>query len=417
MKHCIFCTYVILIAFSFICISCSGLEGKDALGRTRSQTVSGRPHGNGHSFGSDTSVYITALEFPRGYNWKKDTLYGNVDCKLVLFKNGARTLELPAKFDNQISPDPDTHRVIDGHLYTDYCTDGETIISRDGQSLFHYQGEELMSGFLVKDEDVYTLGQDRSGRGFSFRKNGEFIFKKDNGEIMGSMYDSAYEKGALYESGGHLYFSYYTTSISGKTLEKKYFLVDDGVEVRIDSEKVYDEIYDLRMFDGVLYKTVKVKGSHYPLSLFSGDSRSDLGKNNNIKVISAFILPYANDVLVQEIFVNTKSDNGFMSIWKSSGFVGSYNTDTDLYAEEDKLYAVEMNTSGYVYQFRFGAKSMKLSNKYYFISNHCATVENGHFYLALTSAGINMKPVFWKDADSSTVNIENGYVTSVSVCP
>jgi hypothetical protein len=398
-------------------MSCSGLDGNYSRGRTRSQTVSGKPHDNGKPYVSDTSVYLTALEFPRGYDWKKDTLYGKVNCKLVLFKNGSRTLELPAKFDSGISPDPDTHRVIEGYLYTDYCTDGETIISRDGRSLFHYQGEELMSGFLVKDGDVYTLGQDRSGHGFSFRKNGKSILKKENGEIMGGMYDSAYENGALYESGGHLYFSYYNTSISGKTVEKKYFLVEDGVAVRIDSEKVYDEIYDLRMSGGVLYKTVKVKGSLYPLSLFSGDSRSDLGKNYNIKVTSAFILPNANDIMVQETFVNTRSDSGFMSIWKASGFVGSYNTDTDIYAERGKLYAVEMDTSGYAYRFRFGSGSIKLSNKYYFISNHCATVENGHFYLVLTPACINKKPVLWKDSDSSTVNIENGYVTSVSVCP
>ena len=42
-------------------------------------------------------------------------------------------MKLPVGEEYHISPDPDMHRVIEGHLYTDYSTDKETIIKKDGQ--------------------------------------------------------------------------------------------------------------------------------------------------------------------------------------------------------------------------------------------------------------------------------------------
>lgn len=170
---------------------------------------------------SDT-LYVTGVEYPAGYDWVKDPEYGTVPCRLFMEKEGERIVEIPVGYSYETASDPDMHRCAKGHLYTDYSTDSETVIKRDGVELFRYPGREMISGFYVSDStDVYTLGQPRSGgSGFTFRRNGEVLLDVPSGCAVSD----------ISEKDGRLYLVYRTDALSdGSGRERQgYYIYADG---------------------------------------------------------------------------------------------------------------------------------------------------------------------------------------------
>ena len=146
------------------------------------------------------TLYVTGVEYPAGYDWIKDQDYGTVQCRLFLEKNGERIVDVPVGYFYETASDPDMHRCIGGHLYTDYSSDTETVIKKDGTDLFRYQGREMITGFHVSDScDVYTVGQSRSGeQGFRFRKNGQTLLSVDAGHAISD----------IHEKDGRMYLAY-----------------------------------------------------------------------------------------------------------------------------------------------------------------------------------------------------------------
>ena len=154
-------------------------------------------------------LWLSAVEYPAGYDWKRDTARGQVTCRLVLFCDGKRVVEIPVN-PGGVTPEPDMHRIVEGHLYTDYVTEGgETVIGCDGRECFRYSGRESLRGFLCEDA-VYTLGQNRDGPGFSCRKEGVEVYAGDEGAVVGSYGPGARRSGALYRDGTSLCFAWYT---------------------------------------------------------------------------------------------------------------------------------------------------------------------------------------------------------------
>ena len=197
----------------------------------------------------DTVVYMTAIEFPEGYDWRRDTSFGEVQGRLVLYRDSLRVLEVPAGPGYPAGLDPDLHHFAGGHIYTEYCTEGKTVIGRDGKTLFSYPGRELLCGLLVEGDDVYTLGRSRSGGGFSLRRNGEELFSRPDGGIAAHFSaNPAYLSGALYRDRGHMYFSYWRPLEEGSEI-KLWYVVEDGVESRVEVPD--GRMYDIRIRDGM----------------------------------------------------------------------------------------------------------------------------------------------------------------------
>lgn len=201
----------------------------------------------------DTVVYMTAVEFPEGYDWHRDSSFGEVPGRIVLYRDSIRILEIPAGPGCLAGTEPDLHHLVDGHVYTESCTDDATIIGCDGEILFSYPVRELLCGLLVEGKDIYTLGNSRSGRGFSLRRNGEELFSRPVGGIAAQISSRPdYLTGALYRDGGHMYFSYWEP-LGDK---KIWYIVEDGVETRVEVPD--EQVYDIRVKGGVLgFKFVK----------------------------------------------------------------------------------------------------------------------------------------------------------------
>ena len=147
-------------------------------------------------------VYLTAVRFPDGYAWDLDTCAVDGEVRIDLYRDGERVRSLPAG----ASVHPDMHRYMGGHLYLDWSTDTETIVSRDGAELFRFEGRESLRGFLVREDGVHTLGQDRDGNGFTYRIDGRILYRSETGAVLGGPEASGTPGGAFSEAGEDVYY-------------------------------------------------------------------------------------------------------------------------------------------------------------------------------------------------------------------
>ena len=164
------------------------------------------------------TLYVTGVEYPEGYDWYQDSEYGEVRCFIFLEKEGKKILRVPVGYEYETASDADMHRCFDGHLYTDYSSDTETVVKRDGHEIFRYDGREMLVSFYVKDESVYTLGVARSGEtGLTLRKNGKV--------------EAFYETGVLLsgfrEDAGRLTFAFFQGSDYSPSCFE-YYVYDEG---------------------------------------------------------------------------------------------------------------------------------------------------------------------------------------------
>lgn len=204
--------------------------------------------GGGPSARRDTTILVSGVVFKDGYDWRSDTLYKKADGYLVLLRNGEPVLSLKAGSGNGISLDPDMHHLIGGHLYTEYAGTDKTIIGMDGDILFSYYGREMLCGLLVEGKDVYTLGADRGGDGFTLRKNGTEMLSRREGKVLGRMSENpAYPGGALYRDRGHLCFCYSRKPASGGG-DTECVMVIDGEESAFPLAN--PSSFDIRIVDG-----------------------------------------------------------------------------------------------------------------------------------------------------------------------
>ena len=245
---------VALLALATSCLTKEGKNGishleafPDRYRETRRDGGGGAPSHARY----DTVVFVAAVSFPEDYDWRRDTSLGNVHGSIELYRDGERILSVPAGPGHRVSLDPDMHHLVGGHIYTEYCTESETVIGLDGKELFSYPGRELLCGLLVEDTDVYTLGQSRSGSGFSLRCNGVEIMSRKEGFIASHMTDvPEYPTGALYRDGGHMYFSYWDPFPVGNG--RVWYIVDDGEETPVENVGT-EGVYDIRIRNGIMY--------------------------------------------------------------------------------------------------------------------------------------------------------------------
>lgn len=203
---------------------------------------------------SSHSLYCSAFVYPDGYDWRKDSLAGDVPVKLMLFDRKDTLLSLDVGGEYLVGADADMHRIIGGALYCDFSTSTQTVVSRNGIEIFRYDGRECMTGFALRGSDVYTLGSARSGSGWSFRKNGELILGRETGAVMGG----------LYEDGDSLCFAFYEPITSGfKVVGKRYYCACGSKVTQVVPGADVTEIYALRMYGSqvnYLASSTNIKG-------------------------------------------------------------------------------------------------------------------------------------------------------------
>lgn len=225
------------------------------------------------------SVYATALHFQDSVNWRKDSLR---QADLLFFIDGKQVLEIPVSS----PPDPDRHRIWDGHLWSDSTDGHQTVVLCDGQEQFRFDGEEHLQGFLLVNGDVHTLGQHPGRDGFCYRINGDVVFESDRGSVLGSPSDPEWRGGALSLDGEDVFYSY---------SDQGYHIMRGGEHFQTLPVSPSDALLDLRAQGETVYR-VERRGSS--LYWIAGENVITLNVYTP-SVISCKIIPYGDTLTVR----------------------------------------------------------------------------------------------------------------------
>lgn len=373
-----------------------------------------RPNGDeiwkNPSYKADSSAteqkrcYITGLDYPENYDWRADSENGTVKCSLVVFSDGRPVMKIPVGHEYCVSPDPDMHRVIKGHIYTDYSTAEETVIKKDGQELFRYTGREMILGMSVKDGNIFTLGQSRQGEGFTFRKNGEIILERSKGRAFPRLQDV--------EDSLYFAFSEPIESVSG-TVER-YYHVKNGrasqVAVRDDVKKVWDIIYH----DGKSCYLATMTGVSSPV-MVDGNNMKALELAEGIDLLSSRMLSAGKRLCIEAICSSGNSCSSCLWIdaIKHKQFSNGMTTNGICTSGDGICCVLNSGYTGMTGQiFRCG-ENFNMPEGYAAMGNNPIDMVDGILYVGLSSLN-GERPLIWKDGKTEKVDI-NGFICTLSV--
>ena len=257
----------------------------------------------------DDGVLCSAVVYPEGYNWRRDSLGGRVRCSLVLMNRSTPLLSFPADEAHCAGPDMDMHRIAGGHLYTDISTSTHTLVGCDGKELFRFRGRERIEWLTVDRGCVYTLGTRRNGRGWALRKDGKPLLEQDDGHITGGLHRD-----------GHalcLAYSVPVRSTSGQTAGWRDYIVRDSTVTQIIPEADVARLLAVRSFCG---NTEYVAQLHSGALLWQWDGRGLLLDTSGASEVRAVGLEFAGGQTVchAQVF-DERSQQWSDRFWRKDG--------------------------------------------------------------------------------------------------
>ena len=350
--------------------------------------------------------YVTALDYQKGYDWRADQARENVRCSLVVFADGVPVMKLPVGSAYETSSDPDMHRIIDGHLYTDYSTDEETVIKKDGALMFRYQGRESLCGMKIIGEDLYTLGQSRDGKGFAFRRNGEILLKKDNGTVMGS----------LNSEGDSLFFAFYELIRNAEGNVGRYYMSVNSKVKQIALREDIKDVWDILCNRDQVTYLASLTGLREPV-LISGESMTALQLPQGAS-LSACRLIRSGDNLLAEGICHHNGDlydalwiNGrLLTVFPKNRMVTSLDvSDNGVFCA---LNPTASDVNGIIHR---SGEDYSMPKGYSALGTSCVKVIDGILHVGLSSRN-GRKPLIWKDGVTDSLKV-NGYITSIYAEP
>ena len=325
-------------------------------------------------------AWATAVRFPDGYDWELDTCAVDGTVWIDLYCDGTLYKSYPAG----ASIHPDMHRYAGGHLYTDYSTGTETVVFCDGTECFRFSGRETLRGFVLREDGIHTLGQDRDGDGFTYRIDGREAYRSPTGVVVG---DPSRRSGALMF---HIM----------REAERYQVLNTAGI------------VYDVRIAGGKAYwvqrqrvsLVLMAEGLAAPLHLDTGDNP------RSCRIVSG-----PEGVLVGVNAV--RSGVGHSFIQTSGGEVFAVDTGcslVDILCDGGGTGWLVAGPDGTPARFvRSDGSALALPAGGFLAARDCALLRNGHLYLALS--GHCGEPGRLIVDGEVTEIVFNGYFTSVTV--
>ena len=347
------------------------------------------------------SVYVSALRFPDGVAWRDGDLSG---AHIVLWKDGEEVLDLPAGH----YPEPDRHRIRDGHLWWDDSDGAITYVYQDGVEMLHYQGDEILRGLLVLNGDIHTLGQRAGSNGFSYRVNGQEVFSHPSAQVFGSFDEREWEGGALMQDGGNVYYCYSTAQeyrvMQGDKLFRKIPALASGT------------VFDIRVWGGSVFRSEQRGPGGSSLVLVRDDETVSLGLREEETVHLCQLVPSGNEMLVKGY--STRPGSSGYSYWFRGrmGAVQLLESDlplADLYPDNPGGIAVYLE-KGRVNRIWDGKQYLNIwPGRYILYTQACTAVYKGTLYAALSDAGGNYH--LFLQGDQPTTFSFNGCFTGVRI--
>lgn len=351
----------------------------------------------------DTCLYFSAVIVPEDYDWQRDSACGASEGRLVLYKDFKETVSMKTGGTELVSTDPDTHHIVDGHLYTEFSTLKETIVKKDGKELFRYSGREFLKGILADKDVLWTLGQDRSGEGFSLRKNGEEVFRSNKGEVFGNLHLSP--GGGLYLDNGRLCFCYCIRSGSGTLL----YRVSDQLETPVENHSY--KVHDMRVYDGEAVTLVTPTEGTGP-QIIKSNGTEDVWNVSSITLTEGYLVATPQGIGAAGFL----SSGGYypltFSYWCGVRTVNPSCSNYYVYPCQNGLSYITYDQSIVRLTLSRGA-SWAAAERCYFFSRSCAVTDGIRYSIALTPYEKGGKPYIVTNGTKRTLDI-NGFITNLN---
>ena len=359
--------------------------------------------GVGGGPGSLESVcYMIGVDYAKGYDWRSNQASETVKCSLVVYADGTPIMKVPVGTAEQASGDADMHRIINGCLYTDYATEKETIIKKNGQKLFAYDSPERIADMIVQGQNVFTLGESRSGSGFSLRCNGEVVVSREKGSLIAP----------LRMDGDSLCFGFCEPiRISTGTIDRYYSVYGHSVtnlSLREDLKKVWD----VCTVDGKVVCLASLKAIAQPV-IIKGEDIKALNVSKGYTMLSCSMFKFDGGIGVEGV---CKSSGGAMKsgIWiDSTPLVMFDNMNISSICTEGSGVCCVLNppdaqSPGMIYRC---GELYQMPPGYSCMGIQSMAMVNGILNVGLSSQKGD-KPLLWKDGQLETVSI-NGYISQI----
>ena len=354
-----------------------------------------------------STCYITALDYPDGYNWISDKEVGTVRCSLVVFADGVPVMKIPVGDEHFVSGESDMHRVIGGQVYTDYSTESHTIIKRNAEELFRYEAREMICDMVVVEDDVYTLGQNRDSEGFSFRRNGTVMMKRESG----------YTFGRLQHSGDSICFAFSEPVRSVEGVMERYYHVINGKVSQVAVREDVNRVWDILFFNGKVFCLLSVTGLKAPVLYCDGELTA-LEMSSSSSVSSCRFIASDKSLFVEGT-VPASSGRTISLLWKGTRLSHSFSgmTVSSLCSQDDGIccIAIAQNPSRKGIIYRCG-ETFDIPSGYFAVGAMPMAIIDGILHVGLSSQHCD-KPMIWKDGIVEQLDINGPICTVTSVLP
>ncbi len=348
----------------------------------------------------ESVCYVTAFDYRDGYDWKSDPEKGTVKCSVVLFAGTKPVLKVPVGDMYEMSSDSRRHRVINGVLYSDY-TDGQTtVVKRNGEELYRYEGAETVEKMLLHEGSVHTLCIPAEGSGFSYRIDGCPVMTRSSGTFFDHL--------VSYRDTVSFCFSHPVNSAEGPA--EGYYVARNGTVERIWPGDVF-KVWDLCPLDGCIGMIMTVSEGEAPV-MVCGEER------NVVNYFRILDIVYCRFIDSERVFANLRCRlSGYMTdfYWTGDGDWDTYRfteTLSCLYADENRTYAVKNLSDEEEGLIFYGRRAITMPPDYYAGNRNCMAVIGEVQYVGLTSS-VRGRPLLWSNLRTDTLNV-NGYISSVS---
>lgn len=400
----------LLLTLFTICAvgSCEFPEYGPSLGRTRWEAMTparDSSKGGGNSVipeSADTTFFFSAVDFPADYDWVRDSCGGRSPAHITLYRNFEPVLSIPSGKDFCISNDPDSHHIAGGHLFTEYSTTSETIVKCDGEELFRYAGREFLKGLVVEGDDVWTLAQDRSGKGFSLRRNGEAIMLKSDGSIFGDL--SLRPQGALYRDGGDMCFCYCAT-VNGRQVVRS-VRGNDETEYTSGNGEVIDAIMD----NGVCTLLLSGRDGSLP-AIVHGDVTTRIMDGYSGSISEGYLFSGVSGTGAAGFYSGYISESPFITENGESRLLGSCGN-FYIYPGVTGTAAVSL-TRGTMRILHPDGTELSPTGNFLFFDRNCAAAVGNGMVVALNRTDTGKHPELLSGKESRQVDV-NGYISCIA---
>ena len=363
-------------------------------GSSRRTDTTDAPPPGGH-------VYLTAVRFPDGYAWDLDTCAVDGEVWIDLYRDGERVRSLPAG----ASVHPDMHRYMDGHLYADWSTDTETVVARDGAELFRFVGRESLRGFLVREDGVHTLGQDRDGNGFTYRIDGRVVYRSETGVVLGGPDTPGATGGALSVYGEDLYYACCLPSERGK----EYHVMRNAE--RYQSFPVSDGTLAVLVTGG---KVARVRSKPRSLVLEVDGKETRLALGGSEYCLWSRLVAWEEDIVALVCAQGAGKKRYYLQTAGGKTFTPmAGETVSDVLSDGKRMGWTVTDGRGDLLRVRWSDGGVTEGTGGFLVSGSCALLRDGRLLLALT--GRDGAPNRLQEDDVHTDIPFNGYFTSVTV--